>query len=1373
MNMRISFYFLLFLLLTAFTSQIQAQSGNPFATLGGKLQPTNAGKEFYLSMPANWEQVSAKERYIRLYITAAVKTEVRVYAGATLKKKLFTVPYDIVTADLNPQEAQLYTRNDRTPVPEDQLYTNAAMKIIAKQAIVVYCINRITYTSDGLLALPTSSLGSEYMIATSPDFSFNQQYLPAEVRIITPFDETNVVVTLPEGCSTVSHDAANGSFDFSASKGDVYVMYTKPTINKYDISGTIISANKPIVVIAGHMCTYLPESKYPACDYLLEMMLPIKTWGKTYQSTHYFGRRKGDYYKIFPGEDDATIWINGVKYGNIAKKGGGNGKGFIEYLPPDINRVEITSDKNIWVGQYNNSQTYDGVQTDPFYIMLTPVEQYQKEFVFCTPGADYPKNYINLVCDSVGFYDLEIAPGGSDKFEKLLDKYDNTFEVFPTLVKGRRYVGKTFLIKPGTYRVRSSQPFAAYLYGFGDYDSYGYPLSVALGDNTSLDKDAPVIQKDTNCNGDVNASVTDYPDDDKVRSNLSSIDLLPESVNYDIEVADFVPGLTRTTTYKLTVTDKLQPAIAYIAVSDMAGNYTLDTVVYNPVGVEMSPSPTIDFGETSNGQKLTSKAILRNTSKDAINIKRVYLLDGKQGFKILSPTGPFTLQGKGLGQDTIEVSLEFVNTKGGTYYDTVAVEGECASKILSQLKAYIGEPIIKVSDKDYGTRVVGTTTLDSIYIENYAEIGPDLIVYSATGPFGKNLDNVFTLPNGFPAFPLKLKPKERRFLHANFKPNEVKDYIDSVVFANNAPPNPLNDSVGVLTGKGVQPQLIATNYDWGRRRVKTGWFPAKVYLINLGTSTAKVNGIKSYSGDQTDFRYTAAALNKLNNLTINPKDTVPLDVEFNPTVKGNRKMVAEYNVVEGGSNITSTLEGIGTYPFLATKDYDFGTLIVGETIENKRIVEFWVEGDQYFDSVTVTQFDFKNGDNVLNDFRPANIPSLPIVMKIGKNDTVRLEGYFNAKAGGVRTATMKAITRDNVDTTSHWTGNGIVGGVEGVGVKGTVCPPLDTVMNAVITNTGQTGLTVDSLVLSGLSSEFTIVSPNPKQQFNIASGGKQDVQIRYKPTAKGVHNGNLLVYYNSPKSPLKLTVEGESIEITAAISATILGDDSLGLKSRIGGQLVLKVNMNQLPSPAVTLKGYALQITYEPTEVAPVTGGIKLDATDNGANAKFSINSGSKDGLLIVDVNDIDQLKIGELMAVPFNILLDDNLKRGLSVNMTLSGYGCTVINAVTPVIDITPICGLSTRLIELTNSSYTLAQNVPNPFNPVTKINYSLGLDGETEFIVRDVTGKIVFSMPKQYQKPGRYEVTINVANLSSGTYYYTLKSGVWSDTKVMTISK
>lgn len=80
-------------------------------------------------------------------------------------------------------------------------------------------------------------------------------------------------------------------------------------------------------------------------------------------------------------------------------------------------------------------------------------------------------------------------------------------------------------------------------------------------------------------------------------------------------------------------------------------------------------------------------------------------------------------------------------------------------------------------------------------------------------------------------------------------------------------------------------------------------------------------------------------------------------------------------------------------------------------------------------------------------------------MKIGSNDTVRLEGYFNAKVGGIRLAQVKAVTRDNVDTTSHWSGVGIIDGLEGIGVAfPDLCAPADSLLNAVLTNTGQTQL---------------------------------------------------------------------------------------------------------------------------------------------------------------------------------------------------------------------------------------------------------------------------------------------------------------------------
>jgi len=86
---------------------------------------------------------------------------------------------------------------------------------------------------------------------------------------------------------------------------------------------------------------------------------------------------------------------------------------------------------------------------------------------------------------------------------------------------------------------------------------------------------------------------------------------------------------------------------------------------------------------------------------------------------------------------------------------------------------------------------------------------------------------------------------------------------------------------------------------------------------------------------------------------------------------------------------------------------------------------------------------------------------------------------------------------------------------------------------------------------------------------------------------------------------------------------------------------------------------------------------------------------------------------------------------------------------------------------------SYSLQQNYPNPFNPLTIINYSILQDGNVELIVYDLLGRELIKLVDEYKSAGDHQVNFNAANLSSGLYYYTLKSGSFKSTKKMILIK
>jgi hypothetical protein len=95
---------------------------------------------------------------------------------------------------------------------------------------------------------------------------------------------------------------------------------------------------------------------------------------------------------------------------------------------------------------------------------------------------------------------------------------------------------------------------------------------------------------------------------------------------------------------------------------------------------------------------------------------------------------------------------------------------------------------------------------------------------------------------------------------------------------------------------------------------------------------------------------------------------------------------------------------------------------------------------------------------------------------------------------------------------------------------------------------------------------------------------------------------------------------------------------------------------------------------------------------------------------------------------------------------------------------------------------SLSLHQNHPNPFNPMTAIDYelpeSIPVDGEVELRVFDVRGRRVRDLVCSSQGPGRYRVIWDGrdsggAAMPSGIYLYTLRAGGMSLTRKMTLAR
>lgn len=90
--------------------------------------------------------------------------------------------------------------------------------------------------------------------------------------------------------------------------------------------------------------------------------------------------------------------------------------------------------------------------------------------------------------------------------------------------------------------------------------------------------------------------------------------------------------------------------------------------------------------------------------------------------------------------------------------------------------------------------------------------------------------------------------------------------------------------------------------------------------------------------------------------------------------------------------------------------------------------------------------------------------------------------------------------------------------------------------------------------------------------------------------------------------------------------------------------------------------------------------------------------------------------------------------------------------------------------------AAMVLHQNAPNPFNPTTSIQFSLGSAGDARLVIFDARGRLVRTLLAGPQSAGTHQVIWNGMDdggngAASGAYYYRLQTAHGAETRRMTL--
>ncbi len=187
-----------------------------------------------------------------------------------------------------------------------------------------------------------------------------------------------------------------------------------------------------------------------------------------------------------------------------------------------------------------------------------------------------------------------------------------------------------------------------------------------------------------------------------------------------------------------------------------------------------------------------------------------------------------------------------------------------------------------------------------------------------------------------------------------------------------------------------------------------------------------------------------------------------------------------------------------------------------------------------------------------------------------------------------------------------------------------------------------------------------------------------------------------------------------------------------------------------------------------------------VSATERTENWDLS-HTVSDVNIMVAGLNSLDSIPIGE--GPIFNILytVNPNANAG-NVSMILSNVNLTDIfgnynlqyEGANGVFVVTT---MSTDEGQDLPKSFSISDNYPNPFNPVTHVNFDVPVQSDVSFTIYSLLGQEVLSVSAPYQ-PGSYRFTWNGRDqmgneLSSGLYLLKMESKNFLKTRKLVFMK
>ncbi len=423
---------------------------------------SNKGKEFWIPYSYHVNQNNTGPLVMTLYLTSDVKTDykVEIYGAAVIQSD--TIYAGQVVTCIIPNT---YLLNN------EGLFKNMAIRVSARNPIVVYSYITQSAISGATLCLPTNVLGQEYITMNYRQIS-NVPNSNSYFTIIATEDNTSVEITY--AAVTKSRKAAGSKDTIKLNKGEIYQVlgdHNNSGQNLFfgeDLTGSRIKSIgtcKRIAVFSGSGKIRIGDCVGNAntSDNLYQQNYPVSTWGKTFLTVSSYSRLT-NFYRIIKSKPEAIVKVNG----NVIPAANFTNNTYYEFQSALPSKIEST--EPITVAQFfttqgcnSNPQPYD-----PDMIILNPVEQNISKVTLVSSNLAAVQNqqhHIHVIMSNKGSSLSSFTVDGIKIPETSWTTHpaDNEFSYL--------YLEN---VAQGYHTLASDSGFNALAYGYANAESYGY-----------------------------------------------------------------------------------------------------------------------------------------------------------------------------------------------------------------------------------------------------------------------------------------------------------------------------------------------------------------------------------------------------------------------------------------------------------------------------------------------------------------------------------------------------------------------------------------------------------------------------------------------------------------------------------------------------------------------------------------------------------------------------------------------------------------------------------------------------------------------------------------------------------------------------------